>query len=152
MSLTLFPKSLQRVFEMFSVKDSSSHSILLHAYEAGKKDAEGHSNQVPVLLGGTPHIEVLDWPKLISKDSDSVTFTGPEADFLKVILSDLATQMQHSQKDLREAEQAYYSMSDKETVHGPYFFKKLNRIRNEMRIRKAHMKKIDNLIRKIKAR
>ena len=147
----MFHPNLQRVFDMFSITDSASRSLMLHAFEAGVKSSEGRSNQLAVLLKPVS-IESSVESLLDEDDSDSgeVTLTAQEADTLKSLLRDNVTSIQNSRTALRVVESIWYDMSTPDTPEGELAFKNLNKVRTIHKKLLNSEKRLNAIIRKLK--
>lgn len=147
----MFHPNLQRVFDMFSITDSTFRSFMLHAFEAGVKSSEGRSNQVAALFQPTPRdFSVGFWPDVDYSDNGEVTLTAQEVDTLKSLLRDNVTNIQDSRSVLRGVEAIWYEMSTPDTPEGAQAFKNLNRVRTMHKKLLNSEKRLNAIIRKLK--
>lgn len=157
-----FHANLQRVFQQFDVEQAGDKSLLLHAFEAGQKAAFEESNQQATLLKPAPaqtewklpELKVEEWPEFtfegFIEGTSAVELTPRQADFLKVILRNLANIMQDYRKVLKGEESTLYLYCDEETEMGKMAFKQMNAVRNELRRNKELEAKVNDLIRTVK--
>lgn len=83
---------------------------------------------------------------------DGVYLTGPQADFVKSVMSKVAGQLQGDRKHLKVTAQKCYDMAEEGDPIGEMYFDILNSYRDDIRKTRQIEKRVNDVIRALKNR